>query len=83
MSDDPSYILDIGGLSESPPSTGEPAGAVSRKWVGVRFDCCGIYSRIYRDSEDTAYVGRCPRCQRQVRIAIGPGGTSDRLFRAT
>ena len=82
MSDDPSYILDIHDLDESPAGTDTPAAPDGRRWVGVRFDCCGIYTRIYRNDDDTAYVGRCPRCQRRVRIAIGPGGTSDRLFRA-
>jgi hypothetical protein len=85
MSDDPSYILDIQGLGEEPdlPPCSQGAAADDRKWIGVQFDCCGVYSRIYRNAEGSAYVGHCPRCQRRVQVRIGPGGTSSRMFRAT
>lgn len=60
-------------------ASGDPA---SRPFVGVQFDCCGVYSRIYRNAEATAYVGHCPRCARRIRIEIGPGGGSGRFFTA-
>lgn len=64
---------------------GEPVqtDAGGRKWVGVHFDCCGIYVRIYRRPEEGTYVGRCPRCGRAVRLRVGPGGTASRFFRAS
>ncbi|MDD3593414.1 MAG: hypothetical protein PHX18_02185 [Candidatus Gastranaerophilales bacterium] len=52
-----------------------------RKYLGIQFDCCGVYSRIYQNKEGSAYVGRCPGCLRTVRIKIGEGGTSARFFR--
>ena len=53
-----------------------------RKYLGIKFDCCGTYARIYQNKEGTAYVGRCPKCLRQIRINIGEGGTTNRFFRA-
>ena len=53
-----------------------------RKYLGIMFECCNIYSRIYQNKEGTAYVGRCPKCMRLVRVPIGEGGTNTRFFRA-
>lgn len=52
-----------------------------RKFLGIMFDCCGVYGRIYPNKENTAYVGRCPHCLRPIRISIGEGGTGQRFFR--
>ena len=52
----------------------------SRRFVGVHFNCCDVYTRIYINHEQSAYVGHCPRCAKRVRMAIGPGGTDSRFF---
>ena len=85
MPDDPPYILDVRGVQDDgTPSPGEPGGAAGAgKWIGVHFECCGAYNRIYRNRDKTAYAGHCPRCGRPVRVKIGPGGTHHRMFRAT
>ncbi|MCG3137293.1 MAG: hypothetical protein HJJLKODD_01136 [Phycisphaerae bacterium] len=80
MSDEADYILDIEGLKESEPSSGSPAG--SRRWLGIQFHCCRVYQRIYRNAAGNAYVGRCPKCLREISIPIGPGGTPSRFFEA-
>ncbi|MCG3131687.1 MAG: hypothetical protein FLDDKLPJ_02492 [Phycisphaerae bacterium] len=91
MSQEPDYILDVSRLrasaSDAPEAadiarkasspTGAPAGC---PWIGVRFDCCGVYQRVYRNPEGTAYVGRCPRCGREARARVGPSGVSARFF---
>ncbi len=64
--------------SADPSSPTEPR----RKFLGIRFDCCGIYARIYPNRQETHYEGRCPRCLKQVRIRIGNGGTNCRFFTA-
>ena len=52
-----------------------------KKFLGILFDCCGVYGRIYQNKDGTAYVGRCPRCMRTVKVKIGEGGTGQRFFR--
>lgn len=52
----------------------------SRPFLGIHFECCGTYARIYRDATERFYCGDCPRCGKQVRVPIGEGGTSSRFF---
>jgi len=80
MDEPPPYRLDIPGLSEDEQATTVPHGLAGRPWVGIRFDCCGVYTRIYRNAPGTAYVGACPRCLRRVTLRVGSDGTDARFF---
>jgi len=53
-----------------------------RKFLGVHFQCCNVYSRAYLNKEQTAYKGACPRCGKRVEMKVGPGGTDNRFFSA-
>ena len=54
-----------------------------RPWVGVKFTCCKVYTRIYRNRTGTAYEGRCPKCMQMVRLRVVKGGSKSRFFNAT
>jgi len=56
--------------------------AAGRRFVGIHFACCDVYSRVYINRHETAYVGNCPRCLRRLELKIGPGGTDARFFTA-
>ncbi len=59
-----------------------PAAGGTRRFIGIQFECCSVYTRVYVNRTETAYEGNCPRCSKPVRILIGPGGTDNRFFRA-
>ena len=54
----------------------------TRQWVGIMFECCNVYRRVFKLEDGSAYEGRCPRCRRLARIPVGEGGTSSHIFRA-
>lgn len=54
-----------------------------RKYLGIKFDCCGAYARVYFNETQKAYLGRCPRCCKQVKILVDKNkGTTSRFFTA-
>lgn len=81
MADPRDYKLDLKSLPND--GAGQTGSAqAGRPFLGVQFQCCSVYSRIYRNDAGTAYVGKCPRCGRSFAVAIGAGGTETRFFEA-
>lgn len=58
------------------------AEAEKKRFLGVLFECCNVYVRIYANQARTAYTGACPRCGKRVEVKIGPKGTDSRFFTA-
>ena len=55
----------------------------SRPFLGIMFECCSVYARIYKNKEGTAYEGHCPKCMKPIRIRVGKGGSSNRFFKVS
>ncbi len=69
-------------ISSNHDVTDSGRASAGRPFVGVRFTCCEVYSRVYINRQATAYSGYCPRCLKKVELKIGPGGTDARFFTA-
>ena len=60
----PGENLDLSSWGREPePNPRDGAGApVQRpRFVGIHFQCCRVYSRVFVNQQGTAYVGNCPR----------------------
>ncbi len=68
-------------LTSDPGPGRETLKSDKRRFLGVSFDCCSAYARIYVNKQGTAYVGNCPRCGSSVRVRIAKDGTDARFFR--
>jgi len=53
-----------------------------RKFIGITFECCRVYQRIYLNEAGTAYEGCCPKCMRPVEVKVDKRGTDARFFKA-
>ena len=67
---------------DTAPSADASSDRGQRRYVGIHFVCCGVYTRIYINRPGTAYEGNCPKCSRPVRLKVGPDGTDQRFFSA-
>lgn len=65
-----------------PPNKTDQKAVDHTKFIGVRFNCCGAYTRIYVNKDGTAYEGKCPKCYKPLKVKIGEGGTNNRFFEA-
>ena len=54
----------------------------TKKFLGILFECCNVYRRVYINKELNAYEGRCPQCYRKVKVLIAVDGTPQRFFTA-
>jgi len=78
---DPQDSVDFSWAPADEPPVERPRRE-ARPWLSIYFECCRAYARIYRAPDGLRYVGWCPRCGTRLEVPIGPGGTTQRLFRA-
>ena len=83
MAKEPDYILEFGGQSRPGPPRSREEAPGKRPFLAIWFRCCHTYGRLYRNKEQTAYEGGCPRCGAKVEAKIGPGGSARRMFEAS
>lgn len=57
--------------------------SINRPFIGVHFECCSVYARIYLNKKKTAFVGWCPKCTKKVEMKVSRNGTTDRFFEAS
>ena len=60
----------------------KPTSLKGRPFLGVMFECCNVYVRVYLDKDGEFYNGRCPSCLRTLRFVVGADGKSARMWRA-
>ncbi|MCZ6834879.1 MAG: hypothetical protein O7G85_03820 [Planctomycetota bacterium] len=79
----PEDYLDIDGLRNFQQSDISESKTKKRgkKFLSIWFQCCHTYGRINRNKAGSMYAGHCPRCGARVQAMIGPGGTSQRMFK--
>ena len=80
--DSPDFIVEIDGLTTETQDSSTPHSLQNRQWLSVKWSCCSVYSRVYRNRRGDAYDGRCPKCGSPVKAKVGPGGTDSRVFAA-
>jgi hypothetical protein len=78
MGDPRDYKLDVAGLGR--PERSDETPAKGRPFLGLKFNCCGTYQRVYRSDDGKWYRGRCPKCLKPVEIRVGAGGSDSRFF---
>ena len=53
-----------------------------KPFIGIKFDCCNVYNRIFVNKGKTAYEGRCQKCLQKISVKIRKDGVSTRFFSA-
>lgn len=70
--------LDLNSDAARPSDAG--AAPTAKRYLGIQFACCDVYSRVYANRSGTQYVGYCPRCAKRVAFRIGAEGSAARFF---
>lgn len=79
----PAKILTVSNKKDDDMSANNPTQK-KRAHLGIHFQCCNVYGYIYKNKENTAYTGRCPRCGRPLKVKVSHDGTGSpqRIFQA-
>lgn len=76
-------VLEVDGTVRDPADApGTDKSSHARPWIGIHFQCCGVYTRVYRSHDASRYEARCPKCAARVSLRVGPDGVASRIFTA-
>ncbi|MCP4640417.1 MAG: hypothetical protein GY851_08295 [bacterium] len=53
-----------------------------RPYIGMLFQCCHVYTRIYLSRDGTQFAGNCPKCGTRAVVKAGTGGSKSRFWSA-
>lgn len=56
------------------------ARSKGRPFLGITFECCRVYCRVYLTADKKAFAGSCPKCGAPIRIRTAPGGSTSRFW---
>lgn len=63
--------------------TEKPTGpSGKRPFLGMHFTCCNVYTRLYLNKAQTAFVGWCPKCTKKAEVRVAKDGSKSRFFTA-
>ena len=66
---------------EQDDNTNQPQPRRRRPFVGIIYDCCNAYGRVYLNRKGTAFRGQCPRCLKSVVLRVSEDGSTERFLR--
>lgn len=62
-------------------SSKERGNKSPKRFLSLYWECCHVFSRVYKSDDGKSYQGNCPKCRIGISVPIGPDGTTRRCFK--
>jgi len=60
----------------------EKDSVTGRSYIGVHYECCQVYSRVYLKQEQKKQISHCPKCGNAFHIKFSENGTDSPFWLA-